>query len=544
MRKVFLVILLCGGCLLAMGQSTKDSYYIRSAIEAMQSGDNETALQNLGKELKVNPNNGYAHMFVAVVCNDFDSYGYALEYALSALKYLPKSEHYGRSMMCRLLADLYTSAKDSVRVLQYVEQALKEDPSDEKNYYELVGAYLERGDTNAALRCAQTFMKKHPKNHWAAKSMAEVMVYDEQYDEAIRYYDMAVEWTEAKSKDRSRALLSRATVRHKAQRPSEALADLMAATRIDFWNQTEPLLGDLNDTIPDEVLDTLLAAKTAEPEQVYWDILLFDTYRDRREYIRAVQVGKELMGKLKSNSLVHFVASILEHHLGDAESAERLLVNQLSVDSTSAGTYIRLEELYSEVGRYNEAFEMADKALTFDPSDGEKATIYQLRGRMHVLRHEYEEAIDDFMAGMIADPRDYGYWFTIGKLYGLLHMPDKQAEAFEQGKQAYARAGRELKANDYIQMGDTIAAYEAAKTMVTKQTNAEQHYNAACIYAQTGHAQEALAELRLSFEYGLRNFYHVAWDMDLDSLRGMPEFVALVNEFQQLTEQLKEQIEL
>ena len=70
MRKVFLVILLCGGCLLAMGQSTKDSYYIRSAIEAMQSGDNETALQNLGKELKVNPNNGYAHMFVAVVCND------------------------------------------------------------------------------------------------------------------------------------------------------------------------------------------------------------------------------------------------------------------------------------------------------------------------------------------------------------------------------------------------------------------------------------------------------------------------------------------
>jgi len=545
MRKVFLIVLLCCGVLMpAMGQSTKDSYYVRSAIEALQSGNSEAALQSLSKELKVNPNNGYAHMFVAVACMDLDSYGYSLEYALSALKYLPKSEHYGRSHMCGLLSDLYLNAKDTTRALQYMEQALKEDPTDEQNYYNLVLLYLERGDMTAAMRTAQAFMKKKQKSFWAAKAMADVMMAEERYDEAIRYSDMSVEWTEPKSKDRSRALLSRATVKEKANRPSEALADLMAATRIDFWNQTESLVRTLNDTISDEVLDSLVAAKAAEPEQVYWNILLFDTHRDRLEYIQAVQVGKELMGKLKSSSLVHYMASILEHHLGDAESAERLLLNQLSVDSTSAGTYIRLEELYSEMGRYNEAFAMAEKALSFDPSDGEKAIIYQLRGRVHVLKHDYEEAIADFMTGMIADPDDYDYWFNIGKLYGLLNDTVKQAEAFEQGRQAHARHGQELTAGDYVAMGDSVAAYEAAKTMVTKQTDAEGHYNKACIYAQIGYLQEALDELRLAFEYGMRNFYHVAWDMDLDSLRGMPEFIALVNEYQQQTEQLKEQIDL
>ena len=41
-------------------------------------------------------------------------------------------------------------------------------------------------------------------------------------------------------------------------------------------------------------------------------------------------------------------------------------------------------------------------------------------------------------------------------------------------------------------------------------------------------------------EYGFRHFYHIAWDMDLDSLRGMKEFDEMVNEYKQIAEQEKQ----
>ena len=48
--------------------------------------------------------------------------------------------------------------------------------------------------------------------------------------------------------------------------------------------------------------------------------------------------------------------------------------------------------------------------------------------------------------------------------------------------------------------------------------------------------------MRRSLECGFSNFYHIAWDPDLDSLRELPEFVALINEFKQLAEQRKQRL--
>lgn len=92
---------------------------------------------------------------------------------------------------------------------------------------------------------------------------------------------------------------------------------------------------------------------------------------------------------------------------------------------------------------------MADQALTYDPTDFQKAAAYRLRGRTHQLRHEYDEAIEDFMVSMIADPVDKEFWFRIGMLYGLQGDTAKQATAFEQGRQAYAALGEDLPATAY-----------------------------------------------------------------------------------------------
>ena len=543
MKKIIFSLLLLTVLPFALtAASTKETYYMQRALEAIQGGDKETAIQSLSKELDSNPTNGFAHAWVAVLCAQMDSYGYAFQYAQSALKYLPKQERGNRSQMCLLLSEIYTEAKDTVRALSYLDMAQKEDPQDAHTYSRLVRLNEKRGNKAEALRYAQMAVKNMPKHPRAQLFMVSALTENGRYDEALEYCDRAYQLAGNDVKEQSRAILARADVHRQAKQPSAALADLMRSTRMDITGLDEDLLKQLVDTIPAEVQDSLLAAHEKEPDQIFWNIYLYHLYYETNEFSKAVQMGFSILPKYAGNSNVHYNASILEFHIGDTELAERMLLKQLGVDSTSAGTYARLEELYAETGRYKEAFEMADKALSFNPSDNEKSTIYILRGRIHQLKHDYQAAIDDFMAAVIADPDDYQFWFRIAKLYGQMNDSTKRAEALEQGRKAFAAHGRELSAEAYVVLGDTAAAYEAAKKMIRKDKSAEQHYNAACIYAQIDRTEEALEHLRLAFEYGFRSFFHVAWDTDLDSLRAKPEFDQLVNEYKQRNELLKQQV--
>jgi hypothetical protein len=80
-------------------------------------------------------------------------------------------------------------------------------------------------------------------------------------------------------------------------------------------------------------------------------------------------------------------------------------------------------------------------------------------------------------------------------------------------------------------MGDTVRAKAIAPKMVRKQTSANQQYNAACMYSRMNMPEEALVALRKSLECGFRNFHHFAWDEDIDNIRELPEYKAMVEEY-------------
>lgn len=543
MRKIFFGLLWIVCVPAMMAQNTTESYYMMRAKEAVQSDDYDTAIEYLSKELDVNPKNGYAHMWTAIACAHSNRFGWALQYAQSALRYLPKNAKAGRGQLNILLAELYLEAKDTTRTISYLEQVIKETPNEEYPYSKLARICEKRQDKEAMLRYARMAVNNIPTSTNMYVLLSDAQVANEQYSEALATCEKAFALPELTSKDRSKLLIQRASIHVANKQPNEALSDLMNSTRIDIWDVSESVLEKVNDTIPEVLFDTLSAAYAKEPDKLFWKIYLYDYYRYHNEYSKAVEIGFAMLPQYNSAHLVHYIASILESYIGDVELSERMLVKQLSVDSTSASTYVRLQELYSETGRYKEAIKMADKALSFDPDESDKATAYHLRGRNYEIQHEYQKAIEDYMAGMIADPSDSEYWwFRIGRLYGKLNESEKQAWAFEQGCKAMQVKGKELPPESYVAMGDSAKAYEAAKTMIKKENSPEQHYNAACVYAQIGHPEEAVTELRKAMEYGFSHFYHIAWDMDLDSLRGLPEFEALVSEYKQRAEQAKQEL--
>jgi clan AA aspartic protease (TIGR02281 family) len=57
------------------------------------------------------------------------------------------------------------------------------------------------------------------------------------------------------------------------------------------------------------------------------------------------------------------------------------------------------------------------------------------------------------------------------------------------------------------------------------------YYDAACLYARMGDKAKALEYLRQAFEHGYRDFAHIAVDYDMDNLREMEKFKALIEEY-------------
>lgn len=69
------LILIAACCLLAIGQiqgkdfsRPESSNYIKG-VEALNAGNAEKAYQYLNEEITQNPDNGYAHCYMALVCN-------------------------------------------------------------------------------------------------------------------------------------------------------------------------------------------------------------------------------------------------------------------------------------------------------------------------------------------------------------------------------------------------------------------------------------------------------------------------------------------
>ena len=132
--------------------STTETYYMLRAIEAAKSGDDETAINFLSKELDANPTNGFAHMWTALICAQTDRLGWAMQYAESALKYLPKSAKDGRANMNILLAEIYVDAKDTAKAISYLEQAAKEQPKLISPYRTLIRLSQKKCDKEGMLR--------------------------------------------------------------------------------------------------------------------------------------------------------------------------------------------------------------------------------------------------------------------------------------------------------------------------------------------------------------------------------------------------------
>lgn len=541
MKRLLLGLMIVCCVISTHAQSNLRSENMQRAMSALREGDKENAIEYLVNEIDANPTNGYAYAIVASILKNENYKSPVLHYATKAIQYLPSSEGDLIAEMIEACGKIYDKGGDSIRAEQMYDRGVMVNRNSlsarlsRATYYDNHDDYQRLlAEGNECIR-----INKSQPNGYYVVALAQLGL--KNYPEALRQAELAIAKANAENKGMRASALGVAAQAECAMRNYEhAIAFSMQSLRIQINSESIKAVYALADSTDGKMLiDSLKVLQAELPSESWIPGMMCDVYEHNNNYVQSTYYLIRMLDIEKSARLYRSIGDNYVHNLGAPEKAEQMFYLAIEQDSTDAQNYIVLGDLYHDLGRYDEAMKYMNKAI--EMGGGDNSHTYYVRGRIYRDRHDYPEAIADYQRQLIANPEDAGMAFSIGKLYLLMQDTVHAEEYFSLGKDMMQ--DKPLKPEHLIAMGQWDKAQECAQDMVKRDNSASEHYNKACIYAQAHNSEVAMAELERAFELGFRNFYHIVWDDDLDFIRPLPEFAALVQRYQTLCLEEQKQLE-
>ena len=443
---------------------------------------------------------------------------------------LPRDEKYLKGSMDALQAQVYYEAGDTVRSLEFWERASSYEPNKSRFYGYLAEAYADMDDYQQLYELGDKMVNKIRglnKEPLSYVIMVTALNGLKRYDEAIACADKALKLKDLGKPQTGLFHGEKAKALKAQKRYDEAIVEAMTAARFSTGRGARILIQIADSSHMEVVLDSIEAAFEREPSQKIWPFAESDIYARHNNYIQSVyqllrgaKVGDDASAYCEAGEYV-------VHFLGDPEMGERLFRQALEKDSTYALAWGDLGDLYHDLGRYEEALDAIEEALRLDPEQKSFRIPYSIRGRVYESMHNYPLAIEAYTRSLVSE-KDRETWATLASLYRQMGDEASAQKMIEYG---LIEMKKDTTMDMLLVMGDTVRAKAKAPKMVRKETSANQQYNAACMYSRMNMPEEALAALRKSLECGFRNFHHFAWDEDIDNIRELPEYKAMVEEY-------------
>ena len=225
------------------GKRPTTTNYVKG-VEALNAGDAETAYKYLNAEIHQSPGNGYAHCYMALVCNYFGNPSLALQAADTSLRLLPASDteyvafaHYVKGMLC-------FGGNAPAKALADLNEAVRLAPADSEYRKLRAQVLLAQGEGEAAFADLSAVLQKgeDPEADELVDQLAEIVPTEQmlqriascyaqagQPSSALKYVEMAL--LLAPSNARLYAL--RADAEYECGLYGKALASYRKACRMD-----------------------------------------------------------------------------------------------------------------------------------------------------------------------------------------------------------------------------------------------------------------------------------------------------------------------
>jgi tetratricopeptide (TPR) repeat protein len=249
-------------------------------------------------------------------------------------------------------------------------------------------------------------------------------------------------------------------------------------------------------------------------------------------YTKTVNVKPDYLNALNNIAYTH-------DRLGNADSAFYWYKRALKVDPAFTLSLYNLASLYNDKYKYDSSLRYYKILLPLVPTD---ATVPYEIAQLYFYDLNYDSAIVYYERATALNPTKADYWTKTGDAYfdatsttKHLSSPAFYQKAIENYKEAIRLDSTQFLAMNrlgvsYIYLGnykDGIAIFEMAlqKDAVYKNTY---EYNLACIYSLQKNIDKALSYFERSIKSGYRDLEHMSEDTDLDNIRSLAAFQAII----------------
>ena len=524
-----LLTLVCGH--VYAQKNTTDDYNLKKAYEVLnEEKDEDKAIDLVNKQLRETPDNVDALLLRVRLLRYKQEYGQALKDINHAMKVnKPKKTQVANSTLFWWKAYVY-------------QDMMEKDSAAEsfKTAYELARKDNKENLQSIAFDYAQSLY--YLDDYSGADAVYRAMLKDNEADQGAMV-GLARNMVERKEYSRAVELLEKC--RKYDADYAEVYRFLMKAYK-GLGEETKAIDAglewfDKNDDAPMDSIFVVLAkrpnysvagikSRAKKSDNPFaWKAFLCRYYEHQHKYAEAVKLYDEIEAEYGHYDAINVYRSSCYSELGLNDLAVADISKAMAKDADweklcRRGDYYRLS------GNLDAAIADFTAAIEEEPS---YAYSYYKRGWCHEMKGDRKAALEDYNTGIEMDD-DYPYLHLMRGELLLLDGNKIEADAdFEAVIQkdtvvmdgscrqyALHFLGRDKEAEEWM---DRIVADDPEE--------AGHYYDRACLYSRMGRLEESVAALRMAFEKGYRDFVHIGLDDDMDAVRDLPEFKALMEEY-------------
>ena len=507
------------------------SYNYKRAVELLLNDQNESeAMRFFNAEIEDHKDNGYAYYWIALINENNELAGKALDAANKAIKYLAKDSHW-QSYTYRLRARVHLMLDDEKSALTDFTKAIKVAPEEPEPYQARGDYYYDHNQYDLADADYMKMIEYAPGDSYGYMALGRNDIAKEKYDDAIDRFNYVMkldpEYSSAYS-FRSEALLKK---RSFADSSDDAIKALSLDQR-DY--KAFGLIQEIADSAFN-VLDIKLKTQTKRnPNNTFWLYVWGIACEHTNRYEDAIQHYQAAF-ETEPDDVSANRMSICYEELNDYASALTYINRAIELDSTYSSYQLRRVQIEEYYGMTDEAYRDIETYIDNFPDD--YYGYYKKGWLLDKYQNKIEEAIEAYTTSAALQPEyDYNY-LGRGQLYRKQGKEDLAIQDFKEVLKLDTVPSEHGNARQYalLYLGDTIKSVEWMKSLIENDSIEDKkgvHYDAACLYSLIGDCKSSLEHLKKALDLGWSRFTHARVDDDLKNVRELPEFEEMLRQYE------------
>lgn len=534
MKRTILLSLAFSCCLSLSAQKTADyenSYNYKHALELLRGQENpdeEGALESLTKELQDHPKNGFAYYYIGLINSNNDKNGDALTAFTKSIEFLKKNKQW-ISYAYRQRATVYLKlGKEELAHADWIA-SLRANPNDALTLFDRAEYYYSKKDYRKADADYDLIIKNNSSNDVAYLGKARNARDEKEYQKSIDLLNYAVKLNPQSSKNYA----FRAQSYMGMKRYAEAAEDLIAAISIDSDNSAFNSLYDWKMPEVNTLITKLKIQAAKDKNNALWLYDIGIVYENNDMFVKAIDAYEKVL-KMDPNDMAYARVANCYGELGDWDLALDAIGKAIEIDSMDVDYLASKGDILYDMGRTEEAIATYTSYINKRP---DFYGGYYRRGFMKDNKRDVDGAIEDYSTSIMLDSAYTYAYLGRGDMYMLKGNKDVAMADYRKVVEQDTVYGKENMAHyALLALGEKEKAIAFMDSVLVHSEDMGNLYDAACLYARMGDKEKSISYLEKSLEKGFRRFAHISKDDDMDILRDMPEFKALIEKYRKKAE--------